>query len=115
MKYKSFIFRDQENNIVLARPNPLTRDLEFDVLENVPDIALELPLESVDVVLVDEPQEDICNLRTLFRYTVRDEQSKSVNLCELVETDYETFIILTNKLYQMLLEDLTPLPEMTPA
>ena len=115
MKYKSFIFRDQENNIVLARPNPLTRDLEFDVLENVPDIALELPLESVDVVFVDEPQEDICNLRTLFRYTVRDEDNKPVNLCELVESDYNMFVVLTNKLYQMLSEDLTPIPQMQPA
>lgn len=106
MKYKSFIFRDLENNIILARPDRDTRELRFDVLENVPDSAMELPLESVDVVDVDEPQEDICNLKTLFRYSVRDEKNQPVGLAELAEEDGETFLKLTDKLYQMLLEDI---------
>src|SRR5579862_9429866 len=107
MKYIGFLFRDLDNNFVLAHQDAQTKELQFNIM-GVEGVSYmkphELPLNQVDVVEVTETQEDECVLTPKLRLEAVDLKNKAVDLAMLSETDEQQFIDITDRLYESIMK-----------
>lgn len=102
MNYKSFLFRDLDNNYVLARRNPETREISLDIVANGFVPADQLPLNQVEVVAVTENQEDVMDVKRVTRFEIVDETTNQpIDLAEMYDTDEDKFWSNIDRLWDL--------------
>lgn len=101
--YIALCFRDLDNNCVMVRPDPITKELDFHVINPLSDARPidQLPLTCVDVYRVKELQEDIYDHSHVMRLAARHHESgEEVEIATLAETDGAQFRQLIEFLYK---------------
>ena len=101
MKYNTFMFRDLDNQYVIAQKNNTTNNIDLDVIQNGIVPAHELALNQVEIVEVSENQEDVIDIKHITRIEVISNTNNPINLAELAETDDNAFWQIVDKLYNV--------------
>lgn len=96
------MFRDLEKNFVLVRPDQETGELDFEVVEAGFQSDPELQSNQVDAVQVTESQEDVYDMKALFRIGTEDGAGNSIDLAMLAETDEDKFRSIVTRLFDLI-------------
>jgi hypothetical protein len=109
-QFTAIAFRDLDNNYVMARLDPSTKELDFHVITRPSDAPPidQLPLNKVEVLRVTEIQEDIFEQKLVCRLAADEVQPENITgnfeFATLAEIDSDQFRELMDLLYKRAVE-----------